>query len=85
MTYQTNRARAGRNNIKIQMFKIQNKNGSRIGVFCFGHWYLDHLNLFGVSKFGFRISPSLTGGLIVFRFKTFQLAFIRGRIYETGY
>jgi len=48
----------GAGNIKIQMFKIQNKNGFSATLF-FGHWYFDHLNLFRVSIFEFIISPSI--------------------------
>ena len=53
-----------RNNIKIQMFKIQNKNIPGL-FFCFGYLYFGHLNLFRISIFVFRIySP---GSLIVRR------------------
>ena len=52
----------GAGNIKIQMFKIQNKNGFSATLF-FGHWYFDHLNLFRVSIFEFRISPAIIARL----------------------
>jgi len=43
-----------RNNIKMPMFKIQNKP--------FDHSHFDHSNLFRVSIFEFRISVSLGSG-----------------------
>jgi hypothetical protein len=43
------------NNIKIRMFKIQNKAGPAQWVFRFGNSYFVYLNLFRVSIFGFRI------------------------------
>jgi len=43
-----------RNNIKIKMFKIQNKNIPGL-FFCFGHLYFCYLNLFRISIFVFRI------------------------------
>jgi len=46
-----------RNNIKIKISKIQNKEALQyvIVYFCFGHLYFCHLNLFRVSCFEFRI------------------------------
>jgi hypothetical protein len=64
------------NNIKIRMFKIQNKIGLTTSVKgCFGHLYLGYYGLpfgfaqggelvepFRVSRFVFRASPSSCGG-----------------------
>jgi hypothetical protein len=50
-----------RNPKQYQNPNVLNSKQKRIGtaVFCFGHWHFGHLNLFRVSIFEFRISPSI--------------------------
>ncbi len=74
-----------RNNIKIPIFKIQNKSGTRPWFFCFDHSCFEHLNLFRVSIFEFRISVSLPSGSNAKHHPTFQLAILGCRTFETRY
>ncbi len=74
-----------RNNIKIRMFKIQNKDGL---VLLFSVFVIDIFvirNLFRASIFEFRISPPLSSGLTTPNQGLFQIAISGQRIYETGH
>ncbi len=68
-------------NLNVQNSK---QNRSCAVAFRFGHWYFRHLNLFRVSIFEFRISPSLTGGLYGNIHPAFHLAVPKCKITETG-